>query len=57
MRKGKLMVVGTPDELKQAVRGNATLDDVFAHYTGDSAEEENAYLETAAMRRTTHKLG
>jgi len=57
MRKGKLIVVGTTDELKQAIGGNATLDDVFVHYTGDSAEEENAYLETAAMRRTTRKLG
>lgn len=57
MRKGKLIVVGTPDELKQAIGGNATLDDVFVHYTGNSAEEENAYLETAAMRRTARKLG
>jgi ABC-2 type transport system ATP-binding protein len=56
MRRGKMMAVGAVDALKAAVGGGATLDDVFVHYTGDAAEEEGAYIETAAMRRAARKL-
>lgn len=56
MRRGKMMAVGTVDALKAAVGGGATLDDVFVHYTGDTAEEAGAYDETAAMRRAARKL-
>lgn len=57
MRRGKMMAVGTLGALKAAIGGGATLDDVFMHYTGDTSEEKGAYLETAAMRRATQKLG
>jgi ABC-2 type transport system ATP-binding protein len=57
MRRGKVMAVDTVQALKAAVGGGATLDEVFAHYTGSAPEEEGAYIETAAMRRATRKLG
>jgi len=57
LRRGKLMAVGTLDALKGEIGGGATLDDVFMRYTGDAAEEEGAYVETAVMRRATRKLG
>lgn len=58
LRQGKAMVVGTLKELKAAVAGdNTTLDDVFAHYTGDALEAGGEYRETASMRRTVKRLG
>ena len=58
LRQGQLIAVGTPAALKAAT-GNpgASMDDVFSYYTGDTVEENGAYLETAAMRRATRKLG
>ena len=58
LRQGKLMAIGTPAALKAATGDvNASMDDVFVHYTGKTTDENGAYLETAAMRRATHKLG
>ncbi|MHB8622346.1 MAG: ATP-binding cassette domain-containing protein [Sulfuricaulis sp.] len=57
MRQGKIMAIGTLGELKQAIGGNgATLDEVFSHYTDDSVESDDGYLETASMRRTVKRL-
>jgi ABC-2 type transport system ATP-binding protein len=57
MRQGRAMAVGTLDELKVAMGGeNVTLDDVFAHYTGDTVEGAGQYRETAAMRRAMKRL-
>ncbi|MBI1424793.1 MAG: ATP-binding cassette domain-containing protein [Gammaproteobacteria bacterium] len=58
LRQGKLIAIGTPATLKLAT-GNpdASMDDVFTHFTGTSAEENGAYLKTASMRRAAHKLG
>jgi ABC-2 type transport system ATP-binding protein len=56
--QGKLIAMGTPAALKLASgNANASMDDVFSYYTGNSTEENGAYLETASMRRATHKLG
>ena len=58
LRQGKLIAIGTPVALKAATGDvNASMDQVFAHYTGMDSDENGAYLETAAMRRATHKLG
>jgi len=58
LRQGKLIAMGTPAALKLATgNANASMDDVFTYYTGTSSEEIGAYMETAAMRRATHKLG
>ena len=61
LRQGRLTAIGTLGALKAAT-GNpgASMDQVFTYYTGDTVdtvEENSAYLETAAMRRATRKLG
>ena len=61
LRQGRLTAIGTLGALKAAT-GNpgASMDQVFTYYTGDTVdtvEENGAYLETAAMRRATRKLG
>jgi ABC-2 type transport system ATP-binding protein len=58
MHLGKIIVKGTPDELKASVGGpETTLDDVFTHYTGNSLESGGSFRETARVRRTARRLG
>ena len=58
MNLGKIVAIGSPAELKVAI-GNpdATLDDVFAHYTGDTLESGGSYRDTARSRRSARRLG
>jgi ABC-2 type transport system ATP-binding protein len=60
MHHGKLVILGTPPELKASI-GNegATLDDVFVHYAGDKLESDSGanYRETRQTRRTARRLG
>ena len=55
---GHIMALGSPTELKE-VSGltEATLDDVFAYYTGNSLESGGSYRDTARTRRTARRLG
>ena len=57
MHFGNVMACGTPDELKSAVGNDASLDDVFIHYTGSSIETGDAYRATSRTRRTARRLG
>ncbi len=59
MHLGKVAALGTPAELKLSIGGNgATLDDVFAHYTGaELMETGGSYRETFRTRRTARRLG
>ena len=58
MHHGKIAAIGTPSELKAAIGGSeATLDDVFAHYAGDTLESGGSYRETFRSRRTARRLG
>jgi ABC-2 type transport system ATP-binding protein len=58
MHLGKVAALGTPQELKRSVGGDeATLDDVFAFYTGTALEAGGNYRETARARRTAQRLG
>jgi len=64
MSHGKVVGCGTPDELKATLhRPDATLDDVFVQYTGDSLApgtsetEGGSYRETARARRSARRLG
>ncbi|MFM7886891.1 MAG: ABC transporter ATP-binding protein [Pseudanabaena sp.] len=59
MQAGKVVVTGVPSELKAALnRENATLDDVFIHYTGDQLTTGGGdYRETSRNRRTAQRLG
>jgi ABC-2 type transport system ATP-binding protein len=57
MHLGKVTASGSPPELKASIGGNATLDDVFSHYTGGALEEGGSFRETARTRRTVRRLG
>lgn len=59
MQAGKVIVTGIPSELKANLdRENATLDDVFIHYTGDQMTTGGgSYRETSRNRRTAQRLG
>jgi ABC-2 type transport system ATP-binding protein len=55
---GHIMALGSPSELKQASGlTDATLDEVFAHYTGNTLESGGSYRDTARTRRTARRLG
>lgn len=58
MNRGKVIATGTPQDLKAALgKPNATLDDVFIHYTGDELASGVSYHETAKTRRNARRLG
>jgi ABC-2 type transport system ATP-binding protein len=58
MHAGKVVVIGTPAELKAAVGGDeTTLDDVFVHFAGDTLESGGSFRETARERRMAKRLG
>jgi ABC-2 type transport system ATP-binding protein len=57
MHAGKVVVIGTPEELKNSIgRSGTTLDDVFVHYAGDSLESGGNFRETASERRMAKRL-
>lgn len=61
MHQGRAIVTGSPTELKTSLnQAEATLDDVFIHYTGNQlagAMPGINYHETAKLRRTAQRLG
>jgi ABC-2 type transport system ATP-binding protein len=58
MHLGKVAVIGAPSELKSSLeRKNATLDDVFIHYTGGKLESGGGYREASRTRRIARRLG
>ncbi|MDQ3856061.1 MAG: ATP-binding cassette domain-containing protein [Chloroflexota bacterium] len=58
MHLGKVSATGTPAELKASIGGDGvTLDQVFAHYTGEALESGGSYRETSRTRRTARRLG
>ncbi|BCL78206.1 multidrug ABC transporter ATP-binding protein [Ktedonobacteria bacterium brp13] len=62
MHRGKIVAMGTPDELKKIVGGSATgtttLNDVFVYYAGDALESSGgSYRETSRTRRAARRLG
>jgi ABC-2 type transport system ATP-binding protein len=58
MHLGKVVVIGTPAELKASLNGNGkTMDDVFVHYAGGTSELEGDYGETRRTRLTARRLG
>lgn len=57
---GRQVAIGTPTTLKTALHHpEATLDDVFIHYTGDdfATEEKGGYRDTSTTRRSAQRLG
>ncbi|HUB87351.1 MAG TPA: ATP-binding cassette domain-containing protein [Verrucomicrobiae bacterium] len=59
MNLGRVAALGSPDELKQSIhRPDATLDDVFAHFTGQTLEieHEGNYRDISRNRRNLARL-
>jgi len=57
MHLGKVAATGAPKALKEAIGGAATLDDVFAHYTGETLGAGGDYRDTRRTRRAARRLG
>ncbi|MBG1271004.1 ABC transporter ATP-binding protein [Nostoc sp. WHI] len=58
MQQGEVVITGTPTDLKASLgKANATLDDVFIHYTGDQLTSGVNYRDTVTTRRTAQRLG
>jgi len=55
---GQMRAIGSPAELKVSIGdADATLDEVFAYYTGNTLESGGSYRETVRTRRTARRLG
>jgi ABC-2 type transport system ATP-binding protein len=57
MHLGKVAAIGTPADLKASVGPEATLEDVFVHFSGGTIQEEGSYRDVRATRRTASRLG
>jgi ABC-2 type transport system ATP-binding protein len=60
MHMGKVVVTGTPEELKESIGADgATLDHVFVRYAGADFKSENGrgYREVSRTRKTAQRLG
>jgi ABC-2 type transport system ATP-binding protein len=58
MHQGKVAAIGPPADLKASIgTPDATLDQVFIHYSGDIPDSGGNYRDTSAARRTARRLG
>jgi ABC-2 type transport system ATP-binding protein len=60
MHAGSIRATGTPGTLKAMLGSEATLDDVFRHYTGgtlDDGSERRGIRDVRRARRTARRLG
>jgi len=57
MHHGRVVALDTTTNLKAAIGPEATLEDVFIHYTGDSLATAEDYRDTARIRRVAKRLG
>jgi ABC-2 type transport system ATP-binding protein len=58
MNKGRIAALGPPPELKGSIgKPDASLDDVFAYYTGNPLESGGDIRDAARARRTARRLG
>jgi len=57
MHQGTIATIGTPAALKAALGPEATLGDVFIHYTGSDISEGGDLRDVARTRRTSKRLG
>lgn len=58
MHQGRVLAVGSPDELKRMADNAETLDEAFVQLTGNAIETTGgSYRDTARTRRTAKRLG
>ncbi len=57
MHHGRIKVIGAPADLKRQVGPQATLDDVFGHYTGVEVEPAGGYRQARQARRSAREHG
>jgi ABC-2 type transport system ATP-binding protein len=58
MNLGRMAALGPPEELKASIgHPEATLDEVFAYYTGHELDNGGNYREISRTRRTAARLG
>ncbi|MGC8545787.1 ATP-binding cassette domain-containing protein [Athalassotoga sp.] len=58
MNLGKVAAIGTVQELKTSIdKANATLDDVFAYYSGSTLDLGGSYRDSARARNIAKRLG
>jgi ABC-2 type transport system ATP-binding protein len=57
LHQGVVAISGKPSELKAALGARATLDEVFAHYSGGSIQESGRYIDVRQARSTARRLG
>ncbi len=57
LHQGVVTVSGEPRALKAALGADATLDTVFAHYSGGSIEDGGRYIDVRQTRNTARRLG
>jgi ABC-2 type transport system ATP-binding protein len=58
---GRVMTIGAPDELKLSLGADASLDDVFRHYTGNDLDAQGeaapSIRSIRSTRRTARRVG
>lgn len=57
MHHGRVNAIGSPTSLKATVGPEATLDDVFIHFSGSTLDEGGGYRDVVRTRRTARRLG
>jgi ABC-2 type transport system ATP-binding protein len=57
MHRGQIAALGKPAELKAGLGPEATLDHVFAHFSGGSIQEGGSYRDIRQTRSTASRLG
>jgi len=60
MHRGSIRATGQPADLRAGLGDDATLDDVFRHYTGgtlDDNTESGGIRDVRRARRTARRLG
>ncbi len=56
MHRGAVAAVGSPADLKAQVHPQASLDDVFIHFTGAEIEKGGSFRDVLRTRRTVRRL-
>ena len=57
MHGGRIVAEGGTHDLRRSLGADATLDDVFRHFTGSQLEDEGRFRDVRSTRRTARRLG